>query len=154
LCLKTRRSRRLTGRAQNKFDVDGIEPHPSKGDAQVVSFKQRYMAESFIAEAHAVLGRLELAWFAADAAPPPSSSAAPASDGGAAPVDEEEGERKVGVGARQGSSEPPSGDLPMPDVLQGQQQPVAASARVYGREAEQGDLDVADDDQDEDRWMK
>jgi hypothetical protein len=132
------------GRAQNKYDVDGIEPHPGKGDAQVVSFKQRYMAESFIAEAQTVLGRLELAWFT-DAVPP--SSAAGATDGGAPG---EEG-RKVGVSAQQASSSEPSGDLPMPDVPQGQQ---PAAARGYGREAEQGDLDVADDDQDEDRWMK
>jgi hypothetical protein len=138
--------KRFSDPRQNKYEVDGIEPHPSRGDAQVVSFKQRYMAESFIGEAQAALGRLELAWFAE--APPPAPSS-----GGAATDDA--AEQKVGVGAQQ-SSPPlvPSSDLPMPDVPAGGPQQQSAAAPGYGREAEQGDLDVADDDQDEDRWMK
>ncbi len=104
------------------------------------------MAESFIGEAQAALGRLELAWFAD--APPPSSPA-----GGAAADDA--AEQTVGIGAPQLSSPSvPSNDLPMPDVPVGGLLQQSAAARGYGRDAEQGDLDVADDDQDEDRWMK
>jgi hypothetical protein len=121
---------------------------------QVVSFKQRYMAESFVSEVQAVLGRVELAWFtdaAAVAAMSAGAGGAGGADGGAAAEEEEGEDRKKGdVDVKQQPPSSPAGDLTMPDVSGGE----AAGGGVYKQEADQGDLDVADDDQDEDRWMK
>jgi hypothetical protein len=91
------------------------------------------MAESFITDAQSSLGRLELAWFTNTL---PSATSA-----------DDLPEQKVFIGGAHAASEPTS-DVPMSDAAPGQ-----PSARSYGRDAEQGDLDVADD-QDEDRWMK
>ncbi|OCK82362.1 hypothetical protein K432DRAFT_472427 [Lepidopterella palustris CBS 459.81] len=48
----------------NNFEFDSIEPHPDRKDAQVVTFGERYIAESFIATATNIpnVGKVELSW--------------------------------------------------------------------------------------------
>ncbi|KAF2837244.1 hypothetical protein M501DRAFT_921046, partial [Patellaria atrata CBS 101060] len=47
----------------NQFEFESLEPHPEHKDSMVVTFKERYVAESFIANPDIPnLGRVDLAW--------------------------------------------------------------------------------------------
>ncbi|KAF2816816.1 uncharacterized protein BDZ99DRAFT_456629 [Mytilinidion resinicola] len=50
----------------NNFDFESIQPHPDRQDAQVVVFKERYIAEGFIGAASKIpnIGHVELSWVA------------------------------------------------------------------------------------------
>jgi len=50
----------------NNFDFESIEPHPDRQDAQVIVFKERYIAEGFIGAATKIpnVGPVELSWVA------------------------------------------------------------------------------------------
>ncbi|KAF2279200.1 uncharacterized protein EI97DRAFT_464511 [Westerdykella ornata] len=116
----------------NNYEYESIEPHPERPDTQVVSFKERYMAEMFIEHAVEIpdIGKMELAWVANAATTAASGAlAAPAPPGSDGDIKMEEGKAdEQASGAEQGTGE---------DGVE----------NTGGGEA---DYDVADD---EDRWM-
>ncbi|KAF1811645.1 hypothetical protein P152DRAFT_449926 [Eremomyces bilateralis CBS 781.70] len=126
----------------NNYEVDSIEKHPEKADAQVVTFKERYVAEQFIAAGSTTsitsLGKLDLSWVQ-QTFPPPTSAPQSTADSGL-----------PRSGANQ-VSETTNGDsgkdkeLDMPDL----ESAAAAVDAVVGR-SEEYDPDIADDT---DRWM-
>ncbi|KAF2668535.1 hypothetical protein BT63DRAFT_279651 [Microthyrium microscopicum] len=101
------------------FEVDAITAHPTKPNCQIISFRERYMAESFISEAQSALGKLELAWFT-DA----TSNGAP---------------------QEPGESDQNDADIMMSEATNGD----GADKGQVSRRVEEHDLDVAEDDDDD-----
>ena len=105
-----------------------ISPHPSRSDAAVIAFTERYKAEHFLASAGASeiphLGKCEITWL--------PNAQVPA--GAAAVVAEKV--QSNGHGNGNGNGEDDGGDSRMDDG---------------GRREVEHDVDVADDD--DDRWL-
>lgn len=118
----------------SNFEFDSIDTAPDTTDTQIITFKERYVAEMFLDAAAEIpeVGKIELAWVANTANPlttPSVNAEAPRSDGHAPDnkaeeEEEEEMESANGNGMNHGD-----------DAHHGN---------------EHADYDVADD---EDRWM-
>ncbi|KAF2194280.1 hypothetical protein K469DRAFT_709787 [Zopfia rhizophila CBS 207.26] len=120
----------------NNFDFESIDQHPDRKDAQIITFKERYVAEKFIDESSEIpdVGQLELSWVTNT----PAASAAQT----------EAASKAEPVSAEQLESE---GDVDMEEqaehMEQTEQTNGGTDTAVNGGDA---DYDVADD---EDRWM-
>ncbi|KAF2456240.1 hypothetical protein BDY21DRAFT_348342 [Lineolata rhizophorae] len=101
----------------SNYEFDTVEPHPERPDTQVVTFKERYVAEMFINAAPTIagVGKVELSWVQgapAAAAPAtkashPSAPSAPIAPGG---------RDDTAMGGAGSSSAPGSGPEPPKEV--------------------------------------
>ncbi|KAF2205762.1 hypothetical protein GQ43DRAFT_385257 [Delitschia confertaspora ATCC 74209] len=127
-----------------EFDI--IEEHPDRKDTQIVAFKERYAAETFIEAASDIpdIGKVELSWVVN--APPPSKNvqvltptATVAPTATAAPTDTPmKNNDMVTDNDKKTDGQPTK----VPEQMNGN-----GDGNVHGQDA---DYDVADD---EDRWM-
>lgn len=61
---------------QSNFDFERVEQNPDRKDSQIVTFKERYVAETFIASSTIPsIGKVEMSWVPNA---PPTSVAGPA----------------------------------------------------------------------------
>ncbi|KAF2136309.1 uncharacterized protein K452DRAFT_313285 [Aplosporella prunicola CBS 121167] len=107
----------------NNFEFESVEPHEEHKNAQIVAFKERYVAENFITQSTNIptVGKVDLSWAPNPPLPLPST-AAPGSDAA----------HKAG-----------DADVSMGDST------TAPSETKHGEAADM-EYDVADDDE---RWM-
>ncbi|KAF2101699.1 hypothetical protein NA57DRAFT_73138 [Rhizodiscina lignyota] len=85
----------------NNFEIQSVEPHPQRKDVQVVTFKERYVAETFLANTSVIegVGKVDVAWV-------PNTTTAPAPIIAAPPVAKAESTPTVIAGeAKEGMNE-------------------------------------------------
>lgn len=121
----------------NRYDYESIEADPSKASTQIISFKERYMAEVFLGEALTIpdIGKIELAWV-------PNAATTAAST-------------MTKTGATETEPLTSEADVKMEDAGAEEQPASGAQAglEVEGDDAPNGGEDNYDVADDEDRWL-
>ncbi|KAK7539325.1 CCCH zinc finger and RRM domain-containing protein [Phyllosticta citribraziliensis] len=134
----------------NNFDFESVEPYPDAKNAQVVAFKERYVAENFMHQTSSIpsIGPVTLSW-----APNPPISLLPPSESSssvpaeslpstaAKPLDPSSTADDVTMGGGEADAD---ADVDAADGAESLQQ------HHHQEQEHQENLDVADDD---DRWM-